>query len=338
MKKEKTPAGYQRFDFYLSKLQLLLDEAAKQKNPALWLYTNGARTPLFMLEGLAKIYAGLHNKKTFIKIKEQVKVLEDTLGAIDYYDVIAKDLGKNKKISVTITSYLQAQTREKIQSLNEMLTEKKWIGAEESRVLKIKKKLQKADWVAPEKEVKLFAEYYGKSIYTITEFVQSKKCKFDNMEADVHELRRKLRWLSIYPQALQGCIQLSESSNSPAHLKKYLTKEIVTSPFNKMPDAADNKQFLILEKKFFLSLSWMIDALGKIKDNGLHIIALTEALQQAGDLTETAARKKAYELLGAKQEKLPALLTKASTMSKTYFDEHNLEHLLLATGIIKPKK
>ena len=55
--------GEQRFNFYLNQLQTLLDKAAMQKNPALWLYNNNARTSLFMLEALAKLYKELHNKK-----------------------------------------------------------------------------------------------------------------------------------------------------------------------------------------------------------------------------------------------------------------------------------
>ena len=90
--------GPARFVYFLNKLQVLLDNAAKQKNPALWLYSNDARTPLFMLEGLTKLYTQIHNKKKFTKLKEQFKLLEDTLGAIDYYDNIAKDIISKKKI------------------------------------------------------------------------------------------------------------------------------------------------------------------------------------------------------------------------------------------------
>ena len=61
--------GLLRFDFYLNQLEALLVKSSKQKNPALWLYQNNARTPLFMLEGLAKLYSGIHNKKKFEKIK-----------------------------------------------------------------------------------------------------------------------------------------------------------------------------------------------------------------------------------------------------------------------------
>ena len=57
--------GPQRFEYFLMKLEELLAQAAATKNPALFLYQNDARTKLFMLEGLSKLYAGMHNKKKF---------------------------------------------------------------------------------------------------------------------------------------------------------------------------------------------------------------------------------------------------------------------------------
>ena len=327
--------GEQRFIFYLNQLQTLIGKSAKQKNPALWLFNNNARTPLFMLEALAKLYTELHNKKRFTKIKEHFKLLEDALGAIDYYDAIAKDFVAKKNIPAALVSYLQAQTREKIQSLNELLIEKKWLNADESRIKKIREKLKDANWLDEKEEIDQIKEFYGEAIYEIIEFIQQKKYHYENMETDVHELRRKLRWLSIYPQALQGCVQLAENKTAPKHLTKYLTKEIITSPYNKMPDLADAKYFLVLGKKYFYALSWMIAELGNLKDNGLHIIALKEALQQTAALSETAAFKKAYQLTGKKQEQLQTLLDKAENITKVYFEEHNLEHLVVGTSKLK---
>ena len=327
--------GSARFNYYLNKVQLLFDKASKQKNPALWLYNNDARTPLFMLEGLAKMYTQIHNKKKFTKLKEQFKLLEDTLGAIDYYDNIAKDLSANKKIPTTITSYLQAQTREKIQSLNEILVEKGWLSADDNRIKKIQRKLGEADWLKEEDEVKAVNEFYGKAIYEITEFVHTDKCSFKNIESDVHELRRKLRWLSIYPQALRGSIQLSKNKNTPKHLTKYLTKEITTSAYNKMPDADDTSYFLLLEQNYFYAVSWMIAALGKIKDKGLHVIAVKEALQQSTELVDAEAYKKTYQLLGTKQPKVEVLLEEAAGICKVYFAEQNLENLVIGISAVK---
>lgn len=327
--------GQSRFTHFFNQLQTLLDKAAKQKNPALWLYQNNARTPLFMLEGLAKMYAGLHNKKRFTKLKEHFKLLEDTLGAVDYYDNVAKDLAANKNISDAVINYLQAETREKIQSLNEILTEKKWIQNDESRINKALAKLEDADWLDEEKESKAIEEFYGEAIYDITEFITETKLHFDNIEKDVHELRRKLRWLSIYPQALQGCIQLAKPKTTIKQLTKYCTKEITNSPFNKMPDAGDCKYLLLLDQNYFYALSWMIAALGNIKDDGLHIVAVKEALMATGAASEKEADKKVYQLLGAKQTKLQTLLDNAERICKTYFGEQNLEHLIVGVRKLK---
>jgi hypothetical protein len=68
--------GLYRFTYHLQQVEILLNKVKKQKNPALWLFNNNARTPFFMLEGLAKLYAGLHNKKKFTKFKEHFKLIE----------------------------------------------------------------------------------------------------------------------------------------------------------------------------------------------------------------------------------------------------------------------
>ena len=327
--------GIKRFQYFLDQLQPILTTAARQKNPALWLYRYDARTPLFMLEGLSKMYSFFHNEKKFIKIKEHFKLMEDALGSIDYYDNIAKDLVTVKKIPAEIINYLQAQSREKVQSLNEILTENGWLLPENNRIDKIQKKLQEASWMEEEKEVKAMSDFYGSSIYTIIAFTKSFDYHFDNIESDVHELRRKLRWLSIYPCGACGAIQLGKKKPAPKHLLKYCSKEIVTSPYNVMPPAADAKFFLLLEQNYFFALSWMIASLGKIKDEGLHIIAVKEALQQAKTMSDEEALKKTYQLLGGKQSRMPDLLIKAEGICKTYFKEQNLEHLVMGTGSVK---
>ncbi len=324
--------GQARFDLFLAQLQTLLDKAAKQKNPALWLYQNNARTPLFMLEGLAKLYAGIHNKKKFIKIKAHFKLLEDAIGQIDYYDAFAKEFAGNKKIPATVVSYLQAQAREKIQSLNEILTEKDWIGSGKSRIEKIRKKLKKADWLDEPKDVEGIRDFYFSSINGILEFSNQKNFHFENVEKDVHELRRMLRWLSIYPQALKGCIQLSQAKKSPAYLSKYLTKAITGSPYNVMPDAGDLRYFLLLDKTRFYALSWMISELGNLKDSGLRLEVIKEALIQSGSTNEKAALIKARSFLGNRQLTEQQVLDQAEAILKTFCKEQNLESLVIGTA------
>ncbi len=320
--------GIDRFEFYLLKIEELIKQAAKEKNPGLWLYINDARTPIFMLEGLAKLYAGLHNKKRFTKIKEELKLLEDALGLIDYYDSFAKEFVTDTKFPAEVTDYVQGQAREKIQYFNELLTERNWIGENADRIKKIRKKLTDSDWLKDDDEVIIIAGFYKDSIERIISQVVQSNYKLTEIETQVHELRRKLRWLSIYPRALQGAIQLTDNNIHDEYLNKYLTPEIINSPFNKMPEAGVNQHFLMLEKNYFLALSWMIAALGKLKDNGLRINAITESLQQVKGIDHESALIMSYEILGPKYHKLSTILSDASAICETYFKEKNLANLM----------
>ncbi len=305
--------GYARFDLYLIQLEKLLLTAATDENPALWLYQNNARTPLFMLEGLAKIYSNLHNGKRFTKIGTHFKLLEDAIGAIDYYDAFAKQFSADSKIPIKTKKFLQSKTVEKTDFLNNLLKEKRWIGENATRLTKIREKLADADWLKSNAEMKAIEKYYRISIEKINTFAKEYKNGFTELETQVHELRRKLRWLSIYPQALQGCIQLTKTSVANKNLTKYLTPEIVNSPFNKMPDSGVNENLLMFEKDYFLALSWMIAELGKLKDDGLRIVILDEASQKsATDSVDTTA-----------------ILLKATEICQPFFAEKNLDKLLV---------
>lgn len=325
-------SGQERFEYYLRDLELLLQQAGKQRNPGLFLYRKKARNILFMLEGLAKLYAQLHNTKRFSKMKDQFKLLEDTLGAIDYYDSLATELGANSKIDGSFVRYFQGQMREKVQLLNDLLEEKGWMGPVPRRLLKIRSKLADADWMPAEKEVLAFKEAYDEFIYAIVEAIHAQPLRFEHMETDVHELRRKLRWLSIYPQALRGGIQLKPVSKLSAGLKIYQTPEVLNSPFNQFPEAAAGSPVLFLQQPTFYALSWIIDQLGQLKDAGLRVEALREALLAVHALEGELADKRIYRMLGKKQELLPDLLQDATKITREFFGKNILEQLIAGVG------
>ena len=319
--------GKARFEFQLAKIEALVQTANTQQNPALWLFLHDMRTPFFMLEGLAKLYANFHNEKPFTKLKETFKILEDALGAIDYYATFAKEFAANSTIPSSVTAFLDQKTREKVKVFNTILKNEGWLDGK--AVKKIRSTLEKLDWLEEEHETTLLYAFYKKQVKKSVEFVQETGFVFDNVEEDVHELRRRLRWLSIYPQALQGAVKLEKMSPIPSHLEKYLTPEIVTSVFNKFPISETQSHFLVLNESYFLSLSWLISALGKLKDKGLKIEALQHALQETALLNDTAALNEAYKLLGTDYPNMDTLLAEASTMVKQYFEENNLKHLIV---------
>ena len=304
--------GRDRFEFHLSALEKLLAASEKQVTPAFWLYQNNARTPLFMLEGLAKLYGGIHDKETFAKLKMHFKLLEDALGAIDYYDVLARQFKDDKTVSAKALKLVQSKVQEKTLVLDELLIEKNWLGKEKNRIGKIRKKLDEVDWLDEKPEIKAIEDFYKSSIGKINDFARQFKSGFTELETQVHELRRKLRWLSIYPQALQGCIQLTTDNTADKNLAKYLTPEVVNSPFIKMPDRAGNTCLLILVKDYYLALSWMISELGKLKDNGLRLMVLEEAKNKSA--ADSATTK--------------SVLLAATSICNTFFADKNLDKLV----------
>lgn len=325
-----------RFEQHLQKLENLMKQARKEQNPALWLYTNDARTPLFMLEGLSKLYSNLHNKNKFTRLQEQFKVLEDGFGNIDYCISYAKTFLLHPTVPVHVREYMQAQSREKLQHVNDVLASESWVGEKPQRFKKIRKKLAEISWLKPQEEAKAIKEFYKSEIAEIIKFVSKANGSFTEMEEQVHELRRNLRWLSIYPQALQGMIQLADSGQYDTATDKYLVSEIVQSKYNVMPDAGSNTWFVLLEKNHFYALSWLIAETGKIKDEGLEIFAVAEALTQTEGLSEEAAYQKAFEILGIPTDRMEHLLTNAFKITNTFMKEQQLEQLPYA--LAKTKK
>lgn len=320
--------GPERFAYFLAKLEELLKQSAKELNPALWLYSNNARTPLFMLEGLSRLYSKMHNKNKFEKLKDHFKLLEDGLGAIDYYDNEAKKPG----LPVEVSDYLRGQAREKLQHLNEILSEKEWIGENADRIKKIRKKLSEADWLPEEEEAEKVKSVYEEEIATIKEFIIESGPEFSEMETQVHEIRRDLRWLSIYPQALRGLIQLKENTQSDTESAKYLTPEIVNSPYNKMPERNGLSYILYFDKNYFLSLSWLIAETGTIKDKGLGIFAVAEAVQQIQNCSSTEAKVKACAILNLDPSFEDQLLKDASALCNQFIKEGILNKILLGVA------
>jgi hypothetical protein len=328
--------GTKRFNFYLEQAGNLMDNARKEKNPAMWLFSNNARTPFFMLEALARLYGGLHNKKSFEKLKNRFKVIEDGLGQIDYHNSLIAAFESNSNITPEIIEFVKGEKEKSALLLNEVLVEEKWLSAKGSRIMKISGKLKNLDWMNPEKEAEEIGLFYKDEIGKVKKFVDGTKYIFDNVEEDVHELRRKLRWLSIYPQAMLGAFQFDADSPGPRHLDKYMTKAIIESPFNKLPQPGDNTSFIILNKKYFLALSWMIAKLGDLKDEGLLMSGLAHVIRQTTGFNDKDAQTKAILMWKAKPERLQQILDEAEELTKRFFSEKNTDRLLVK--VIKASK
>jgi hypothetical protein len=320
--------GIRRFEYYLAKIETLMGQAGKLENPAKWLFDHDARTPLFMLESLSRLYGAVLKDNSFNPIKTHFKLLEDSFGTIDNYTHHAQFFAALPSSTAAVNEYLQQKREETITHLNHMLIHHNWIGLNATRIKKIRKKLKQVKWLVPKEEVKALEKFYSDEINAIKKSVKKTKGHFSEMENQVHECRRNLRWLSIYPHAMQGMIQLHQGDAQSNETIKYLTPQIVQSKYNLLPPAAYNSWILQLEKNRFLSLSWIIDELGRLKDEGLALFAAAEALQETENIPYEEAHKKAFSILNMPNDRLEHILTQASNATNLFISEGNLDRLV----------
>lgn len=292
------------FKHHLSVWSNLLIEAQTHGNAAEFLLANNARTTVFYLEAITRLLAAVHDKKTFAKLKERFKLLEDSFGVMDYYQGLITDFSSNPKIPTALVDALKEQQNTAVFKTNALLIEQGWLGKNAVRLNKIKQLSKKIDWLDDEKFNSVLYEFYQNDIEKIT---QQLSAPLNEIEADVHELRRDLRWLSIYPQAFKGFVVLKPARITAAKWNKYLTPKVISSPFNQLT-RADDITPIEMNANAFYALSWLIDALGTLKDQGLRLLALTQIWHE---IDAANAESLALTALGREQANQTEILSAA---------------------------
>ena len=268
-----------------------------------------------MLEALCKVYKSLHNEKMFSKQGDRFKEIEDLLGDMDHYRECIDDYKKRENAAGEVMKFYETKYEEARNELNTLLIEKDWLNGK--RIRKLRKKFDEADWLSKKEEVYAFRKYY---LDEIDEFkdLYAATGNFTLIEDHLHEFRRRLRWFSIYPHALQGAVQFTEDTAIPDELVKYQTEVVISSPFNKFPAPGDQTYVLTLEKSRFLALSWMIDALGKLKDKALLEENLTKAVE-ATNSTQSLLNSTQFE---------KEILRDANNIMHTFMADRVLENMV----------
>jgi CRISPR/Cas system-associated protein endoribonuclease Cas2 len=289
------PHGLNAYYFWLQQYAALLEDARNSKNPALYLFENNLRTPAFMLQALGRVYRELHNKKRFTKMRDNFKEDEDMLGQIDYYSWLIKCTKSNKKLSAIVSTYLTQKLNESLAKCNIVIAEKYFDS--DGLLKKFHKKLDTARWLNESDEVRAFKEFYSDQIAEIDTEMNEALQNFVDVEAQMHETRRQLRWLSIYPQALNGAIQYAAVEPMPAALKPFVTSEVKASQYNKLPTKGKRKQCLLVRKNQYYTLSAQIAVLGDLKDKGLLLNGVALAIANAQKLAPKEALAMAASML-----------------------------------------
>lgn len=321
--------AFNPFLFYSEKLQSLLANAATQKDPALWLYKNDARTVLFMLEALTRLHNKAFDEKVFGKWNKRFKKLEDLLGEIDEYAALEAEFKANKKIPAEVIKYFTLHKENYLEKCNRRLASKDWL---KDKVLSFDQKIGEFDQLQDEDYIGELRFAMEKEIDGILYFALKADYHFTKIEEEVHEIRRKLRWLSIYAQALRGLVQLRKSGKRKKYAKAYFTNNILRSPYNKLPAKPKNTALLEFDSDSFFALSWAIHQLGKWKDSVLNLYQLRDAIYVTDEVNKGDATKKAIELLGLKPTIEADVLKEASEMIRVFMTKDKI----LDTLIVKP--
>jgi hypothetical protein len=202
-----------------------------------------------------------------------------------------------------------------LRKCNQRLLEKDWLNG----------KLKSFDYKLSEFKVEYNDDYLGelkntinKEIDAILNLCAKSNFKFTKIEEEVHELRRKFRWLSIYAQALRGLIQLKKSTKKPSRQLNYFTKDVLDSPYNKLPSRPKNTAIIEFDSDSFFALSWLIVELGELKDVGLKVQKLADAIFIVEDVSREQSLLKAINALGLDSDIQNTILKKASQLTEIF--------------------
>jgi hypothetical protein len=305
------------FLVFTTQLNAQFQAAKTNENPAFYLYKNGARNIIFMLEGLTRIHKNAFENPKMEKWYERFKQLEDLIGQIDYLDTFKAQFEANKALNKSEINALNAKLEQPILALNTLLNADNWL---EDKLPKFNAFIEKCAFKYDVKYNALIVKAYQKEIKKITLIATELNFNLKEIETELHELRRRLRWLSIYPQAFNGLFQFEKPAVNPDWSSKYMTEQIVNSPFNQLPKAVDNQPIIYLNYPNFIALSFIIQEFGKLKDKGL----ADELLATEFKKSEAQTKK----LLGDNYLDKTAILATASQLLKTFFDDKVLDNLI----------
>ncbi|MGZ3919421.1 MAG: hypothetical protein ACXVC7_03980 [Bacteroidia bacterium] len=312
------------YDTYLDDLEKLLKECKQQENAAYFLYLNKARTLLFMLESITRIlYKSTGDKfaKPWYKL---FKKLEDMLGKIDELDVFVRDFKTNRRVKGEELHYLTKKLEKAVEEFNSKLKKEHFF------LHALEKFRSDADTNFNDKGLLItFHEHIKTEILLAEEFFSRYHNGFSNFEDQVHTLRRKLRWISIYGISLGGIVILKDTHKKYKWEKEFVTKRDRDSEYNKLPVKKGLPYYIPLNKKAFYALSHVVANLGVIKDKGLAIGALEKALKKTGALKQRNPRIEAKRQLQLKETEQHLLKDAYDLMYRFFVD--NKIHIELFT-------
>lgn len=270
------------FQLYLEQFGTLAAKAKRRPDKGMYLYRNGLRTVLFQLEALCRLFRNSGDKRFFDMWYKEFKALEDTLGAMEYHESVFNEFNEYASWKKTARELYGKRFDEEAAFFSDVLQSHRWLDGAWIKAFAA----EAEEHLPPAAQTNDFiAREIIKEWEKVLTKLEDGSLDMMHVESGIHELRRRVRWISIYTGALQGRIALHHMPISD-RWKHYCAKNILELPYNQLMPA--HQEAIYIQPQHFYALSWLVLKLGEWKDVGLRAEALHTLLEQSGKADKKA--------------------------------------------------
>ena len=253
--------------------------------PAWRAWKADVRTPAFVLQGISRVFVKICDKdqrEDFEELLLRFKLLEDALGRIDAGATFSEKAAKSWKPGAATLGVLHEQCVHAIGQGDAILEEEGWLDASEvGAVTGIVEHLESLKWPKTGKFRSHLLEFLVELCFSLEKRMIAGEFDLSDLEGGVHEIRRRLRWLSIYAASFSGLIQLGPQDEGASDLARYARPDVLGSKHIQLPAPASGAlevvKPIVLPWDLWGALSSVIQDLGAIKDRGQARHALLES-------------------------------------------------------------
>ncbi len=231
---------------------------------------------IFRLEGLLKLYKSKKKRPHLLDLYNKIKSLEDSIGAYDAF-LDWGDFAKKAQAPAPVIDYFNLHTEKSYENLVTKINQE-W---NQEGFHSFIETLSKHEWKSYKKD----KAFIRKKLIKELEDLELTQYEFNQLEEGVHEFRRDIRWIPIYAHALQGLIHFTDDagkSSAKAFNQLLENQKLRNSPYVIYEESPKETSPMTLSLPYYLALSYVIGAIGKIKDNGQYVESLAHAYLELG--------------------------------------------------------
>ena len=269
-------------------------------------YLEGLRTPAFMLQGLGRVYRKILSREAAAVIERQrivFKTVEDTLGEFDAWHTLHLRAQAAWQAPAEVQAWFHDNRMHAAGRIAAALQILK-LAPEDSEhgaardvpgLANMRAELADLAWPAHRKDRMKVAQFLAQELREIEVRFESGALNLRDLEGGLHELRRRLRWPSVYAAALNGLVVIGPQRAAAPGLSHYLTAAVTESRHAHLAHHQRVAQPLTINYAYWMALSWLIQELGRIKDQRQWTAALQAAFRSSG----ARAAKPLAKMLGS---------------------------------------